>query len=97
MHLGQFQQPRYTPSCHVDTSSLGDVVGSLLLREIGNVTRHGRCNDKRSSSTLLEVVTNSLGTVEDTVQVGLNNLMPVFSAAVKDTRSCGTTSIGNEL
>jgi hypothetical protein len=81
----------------VDTSSLGDVVAGLLLREVGNVTRHGGCNDEGSSSTLLEVVTDSLGTVEDTVQVGLDDLMPVLSATLEDTRCSGTTSVGNEL
>jgi len=81
---------------HVDATSLGDVVGSLLLWEVGNVSGHGGSDDKGASAALLEVVTDGLGAVEGTVQVGLDNLVPCLDGTVKDTRVGGAASVGNE-
>lgn len=61
---------------HVNTSCLCDVVGGLLLWEVGNVTGHRGGDDEGSGSTLLEVVTDSLCAVEGSVQIGLDDLVP---------------------
>jgi len=81
----------------VDTPSLCDVVAGLLLGEVGNVAGHGGCDDERASLALLEVVADSLGAVESSVQVGLDDLHPVVDGAVEDTRSSGTAGVGDEL
>ena len=81
----------------MDTPSLCDVVAGLLLREVGNVAGHGRCDDKRASLALLEVVADSLGAVEGSVQVSLDDLHPVVDGTVEDTRSSSTAGVGDEL
>lgn len=81
---------------HVDAARLGDVVRGLLLWEVGNVSGHGRGDDQRSSATLLEVSTNSLGAVEGTVQVNVDDVVPGLDGAVKDTRVGSSTSVGDE-
>ena len=69
----------------MNTPSLRDIVTGLLLGEVCNVARHGRCDDERASLALLEVVADSLGAVEGSVQVGLDDLHPVVDSAVEDT------------
>lgn len=81
---------------HVDAASLGDVVGGLLLGEVGDVAGHGSSDDERASATLLEVVADGLGAVEGTVQVDLDDVVPGLDGAVKDARVGGGTSVGNE-
>lgn len=81
---------------HVDAASLGDVVGGLLLGEVGDVARHGRGNDEAAGSALLEVGANGLGTVEGTSQVGLDNLLPVLDGAVENSAVCSAAGVGDE-
>lgn len=81
---------------HVDTAGLGDVVGGLLLGEVGDVARHGGCDDEATRATLLEVSTDSLGTVEGTRQIGLNDLFPVLHGAVENAAAGSTTGVGDE-
>jgi hypothetical protein len=50
----------------VDAASLCDVVGGLLLGEVGNVAGHGGGDDERSGLALAEVETDGTGTVEGT-------------------------------
>jgi hypothetical protein len=59
------------------------------------VTRHGGSDDQRAGLSLLEVVTNSLSAVEDTSQIGVNDLLPVLNAGVKDTSVGSTASVGD--
>lgn len=81
---------------HVDAASLGDVVRCLFLREVGDVAGHGGGDDEGAGTALLEVVTHSLSAVESTVQVGLDNLLPVTDGAIQDTAVGSTTSVGDE-
>ena len=67
----------------------------LFLREVGNVTRHGGCDDQAASSSLLEVSTDGLGTVEDAVQVSADDLVPLLDARVENTGIGCPSSIGN--
>lgn len=67
----------------------------LLLGEVGNVTRHGGSDDERAGLSLLEVVANSLCTVEDTSQISVNDLLPVLDAGVKDTGVGSAASVGD--
>lgn len=81
---------------HVNAAGLGDVVGGLLLGEVGNVARHGGGDDEGAGSALLEVVADGLGAVEGTVQVDLDNVVPGLDGAVEDTRVGGGTGVGDE-
>lgn len=81
---------------HMDAASLGDVVGGLLLGEVGNVTRHGGGNDEAAGAALLEVGANGLGTVEGTSQVCLNNLLPVLDGAVKNSAVGSAAGVGDK-
>ena len=81
---------------HMDAAGLCNVVRCLLLGEIGNVAGHGSSNDKASSAALFEVVSDGLGTVEGTSEIGLDNLVPVFDGAVKDTAIGCAAGVGDE-
>lgn len=81
---------------HMDAASLGDIVRCLLLREVGNVAGHGGGDDKASSAALFEVVADGLGTVEGASEIGLDNLVPVFDGAIKDTAIGCAAGVGNE-
>lgn len=78
---------------HVDAAGLGHVVRGLLLGEVGNVARHGGSDNERAVALLLEDSTNSLGAVGSTVQVGVDDTVPLFLGAVNDTGvgSCAST------
>lgn len=81
---------------HVDAACLGDVVGGLFLREVDDVARHRGGDDEGTSAALLEVVTNGLSAVESTVQIGLDDLLPVTNGSIKDAAVGGTASVGDE-
>src|SRR5690242_3971909 len=80
----------------VDATSLCDVVGGLLLREVGNVAGHGGSYDKRTGLALAEVKTNSTCAVKGTGQISLNDFVPLLNGSVEDTVVSGLASIGNE-
>lgn len=82
--------------CHMDTASLCNVVGSLLLGEIGDVAGHGGGNHEASSAALLEVSTNGLGAMESAREVGLNHLFPVLHGSVENTTAGGAAGVGDE-
>ena len=81
---------------HVDAAGLGDVVGGLLLGEVGDVAGHGGGDDEATGTALLEVRTDGLGAVEGTGQVGLDDLLPVLDGAVEDTAGGGAAGVGDE-
>ncbi|KAI6760449.1 hypothetical protein HG530_009309 [Fusarium avenaceum] len=76
---------------HVDAASLGHVVRSLLLGEVGDVARHGGCDDERAVALLLEESADGLGAVGGAVEVDLDNVVPVGGGAVDDTSVGGST------
>lgn len=80
----------------VETASLGHVVRGLLLRIIGNVAGHGGGDDKAAGPALLEMVTNSLGAVEGTCQIGLDDLVPVLDGAVQDAAVGSAAGVGDK-
>lgn len=81
---------------HVDAASLRDVIGGLLLGEVGDVARHGGSDDEGTSLALAEVKTNGTCAVEGTSQVSLDDLVPLLNASVEDTVVSGLACIGNE-
>ena len=81
---------------HVDAAGLGDVVGGLLLGEVGDVAGHGSGDDEGAGASLLEVVANGLGAVEGAVQVDLDDVVPGLDGAVEDARVGGGAGVGNE-
>lgn len=62
---------------HVDAASLGHVVRSLLLGEVGDVAGHGRGDDEGAVALLLEEGADGLGAVGSAVEVDLDDLVPV--------------------
>lgn len=81
---------------HVNCPSLGNVVRSLFLGEVDDVTRHAGGNDEAALSTLLEVRAHGLGTVEGASQVGVHHGNPVLDGAVKNAAVGGLPGVGNE-
>lgn len=80
----------------MNTCGLGNIVTCLFLGEVGDVARHGSGADKGSSLALLEVSTNGLGAVSDTVEIGLDDFFPGLDGAVKDTGVGSLSSVGDE-
>lgn len=60
----------------MDAACLGNVVGGLLLREVGNVAGHRGGDDEGSGSTFLEMCANGLCAVEGSVEIGLDDFVP---------------------
>jgi len=69
---------------HVDAACLGDVVGGLLLGEVGDVAGHGGRDDERAGAALFEVRADRFGAVEGSVEIGLDHLVPGFGGAVEN-------------
>ena len=80
----------------MNATSLGNVVGGLFLRIIGDVARHGGGDHKRAGAALLEVVPDGFGAIEGAGKIGGNDFFPVMNRAVKDAGVGGTAGIGNE-
>jgi len=62
----------------VNTACLCDIVGGLLLREVGDVAGHRGGDDEGAGSALFEVCSNSFGAVEGSVEIGLDDFVPGF-------------------
>lgn len=75
----------------MDAASLGDVVGGLLLREVGDVAGHGGSDDKGASAALLEVLADGLGAVGGTVEIDLDDMVPILGGTIDDTSVGGST------
>ena len=80
----------------MNAAGFGDIVRRLLLREVGNMARHGGGEDEASSATLLEVVANSLGTVEAASEIGVDDLVPIFDGTIKDPAIGCAAGVGDE-
>ena len=80
----------------MDTASLGDVVRGLFLGKVGDMTGHGGSDDQASGAALSEVMANSLGAMEGTGQIGLDDFIPVLDRTVQNAGVGGTASIGDE-
>lgn len=76
---------------HVDAAGLGHVVRCLLLREVGDVARHGGGDDQRAVTLLLEDGANGLGAVGRAVEISVDDAVPVLLGAVDDARVGGCT------
>lgn len=68
----------------------------LFLWEVGNMTGHGSGDDEAASLSLSEVQTNGSGTVVDTGQIGLDNLIPLLDWGIEDTAICRSAGVGDE-
>jgi hypothetical protein len=60
------------------------------------VARHGSSDDEGTVLALAEVEANGTGTVEGSVQVGLDDLVPLLDGSIEDTVVGGLASVGNE-
>jgi hypothetical protein len=80
----------------VDAARLGDVVGCLLLWEVGDVTGHGGGDDQAARLAFLEVVAHGLSAVEGAVQVGLDDFVPRLDRGVEDAAVGRASGVGNE-
>jgi hypothetical protein len=79
--------------CQVNTSCFSDVVGGLLLREVGNMARNGGRDDEAAVALLLEVGADRLGTVGGSVEIGVDDMVPVLLGGIEDaavSRCAGT-------
>lgn len=86
------QRPR-----HVDAAGLGHVVRRLLLREVGDVARHGRRDDQRPVALLLEHRPDRLGAVRRAVQVRVDHAVPLLLGPVDDAGvGCGAGTNNTE-
>merc|ERR1712036_85135 len=94
--IGALQLGCLCITSHVDAASLGHVVRGLFLWEVGNVAGHRGGDDQAAGLALPEVQTNGPRAVEDTIQIGLNDLIPCLHGAVEDIGVTGPASIGNE-
>lgn len=80
----------------MNTAGLGNVVGRLFLRKVGDVARHGGGDNKRAGAALLEVMPDGFGAIEGAGEIGGNDFLPSLNRAVQDTGVGGTAGIGNE-
>lgn len=80
----------------MDAAGFGDVVGGLLLGEVGDVAGHGGGDDEAAGATLLEVGAYGLCTVECAVEIGLDDLVPGLDGALEDAAVGGAAGVGNE-
>lgn len=81
---------------HVDAAGFGDVVGGLLLGEVGDVAGHGGGDDEAAGASLLEVGAYGLCTVECAIEIGLDDLVPGLDGALEDAAVGGAAGVGNE-
>jgi hypothetical protein len=80
----------------VNAASLCDVVGGLLLGEVGDVTGHGGGDDEVSGLALAEVETDGTRAVEGTSEIGLDDLVPLLNAGLEDTVVGSLAGVGDE-
>ncbi len=80
----------------VDAPGLGDIVGGLLLRVVGDMAGHGSGDDEASGLAFLEVVADGFGAVEGSVEIGVDDLLPVLDGGVEDTVVGGPAGVGDE-
>jgi len=80
----------------VDAAGLGDVVARLLLREVGDEAGHGCRDDQGSGFALAEVHPDGAGAVGASVQVGVDDLLPLCDGGVEDAVVGGFAGVGDE-
>jgi len=80
----------------MDAASLGDIVGSLFLREVGNVAGHRGGDDEGASLALAEVVADCFGAMEGTRQISVDDLFPLLNGGVEDAVVGGLAGVGDE-
>lgn len=69
----------------MNAACFGDVVGRLLLGEVGDVAGHGGRDDEGAVALLLEVSADGFGAVGGAVQVNLDDLVPGGGRSLNDT------------
>jgi hypothetical protein len=72
------------------------VISYLFLGEVGNVARHGCSDDEAAGLPLSEMQTDGSGTVVNTGQIGLDDLIPLLDRSIEDATVGSTASVGNE-
>jgi len=60
------------------------------------VARHGSGDDEAASLPLSEMKTNGPGTVEDTIQIRVDDFFPVSDRAIENTTVGGSAGVGDE-
>jgi hypothetical protein len=81
---------------HMNAARLRNVVARLLLREVGNMTRHGARDDEAARLTLLEVMAHGLRAVEGARQIRRDDFVPVLDGPIEDTAVGGAARVGDE-
>ena len=79
----------------MDTAGLGNIVGCLLLREIGNVAGHGGSDDERAGFALTEVEADGSGAVVGTVEIGIDDLLPLLHGLLQNAIVGRLAGVGN--
>ena len=80
----------------VDAAGLGDVVGRLLLRVVGDVAGHAGGDDEGARLALAEVQAHGAGAVEGARQVRRDDLVPRLDARVEDAGVGRPARVGDE-
>lgn len=80
----------------VNAASLSDVVGSLLLRIVGNVSRHGGGENEAAGLAFSEVQPNGPGAVEGTCKIGVDDLVPLLDGSIQNAIVGSFASVGDE-
>lgn len=68
----------------------------LFLGEVGNVAGHGCSDDEAAGLPLSEMQTNGSGTVVNTSQIGLDDLVPLLDRGIEDAAVGSTAGVGDE-
>ena len=79
----------------MDAAGLGNIVGCLLLREIGNVAGHGGGDDERAGLALTEVEANGSGTIVGAIEIGVDDLLPLLHRLLQNAIVGGLAGVGN--
>ena len=69
----------------MDATGLGNVVGGLFLRVVGNVAGHGGRDDEGAGFALAEMVAYGFGAVECAGQIGINDFLPRLHACIQNS------------
>lgn len=80
----------------MDAAGLGDIVARLLLRVVGDETGHGCGNDQGPRLALAEMQPDGAGAVGASVQVGVDDFLPLLDGSVEDAVVGGLPRVGDE-
>lgn len=80
----------------MDAPGLGDVVARLLLRIVGDEAGHGRGDDQGPRLALAEMQAYGAGAVSASVQIGIDDFLPLLDGGIEDAVVGGFAGVGDE-